>query len=89
MCTDGRLKNRKSYTRDSYKDVLLSFSYAIVSQSAPNKKGGGGGGRGIFKSNILVCTKRQKAIYENRKHETTNGIKICHLNGAIIPPKDC
>ena len=27
--TDGRWKNRNSYTWDSYKDVLLSFSYVI------------------------------------------------------------
>ena len=59
MCTDGRLKNRKSYTRDSYKDVLLSFSYAIVSQSAPNKKGGGGEAEGSL-SRTFSCVRKGK-----------------------------
>ena len=39
----------------------------------------GGLGIGIFKSNILVYTKRQKAIYADRKHETTGFYSFGHL----------
>ena len=32
MFSDGRLKNWFWFTRDSYEDMLLSFSYVIVSK---------------------------------------------------------